>query len=105
MFPAKASNQVLLNYFYLRVLTSVSQCLFTQGSENGENFLQMVRYDGMTHISVLVDWGSNPGIHVVDVTGWANDQGGTSVNDGLAATRAGHSLSIDGNAKGGLESS
>lgn len=51
----------------------------------------------MTHISILVGCSANPGIHVVDVTGWANDQGGASVNDGLAATRAGHGLSIDGN--------
>lgn len=57
----------------------------------------MVRYDDMTHFSILVGWGSNPGIQVVDVTGWANNQGGTSVNDGQAATRTGHSLSIDGN--------
>ena len=51
----------------------------------------------MTHFSILVGWGSNPGIHVADVAARANNQGGASVNDGLAATRAGNNLSIDGN--------
>lgn len=63
----------------------------------GKIYFKMVWYDGMTHLSVLVGWSSNPGIHVIDVTGWTNDQGGTGVNDGLAATSAGHGLSIDGN--------
>ncbi len=73
------------------------ECLFTLGAENGENLLQMVWYDGITHISVFVGWGSNPGIHVADLSAWADDLGGTGVNDGLAATTAGHSLSIDDN--------
>lgn len=52
----------------------------------------------MTHFSGLVGIASNPGIQVVDFIGWTYNQGGASVDDGLAATRTGHSLSIDGNA-------
>lgn len=85
-----------MNIFIWGIWRQSRNCLLTLGSENGENLLQMLRYDGMTHLSILVGCGSNPGIHVVDVIGWANNLGGTSVNDGLAATSAGHSLSIDG---------
>lgn len=96
-FQLKQVTKSWLIVFIWEFWRQSTKCLFTLGSENGENLLQTVWYNGMTHISVLVGWGSNPGVHVVDVTSWANDQGGTSVNDGLAATRAGHGLSIDGN--------
>ena len=49
-----------------------------------------------THISVLVGARSHPGVHVADVTGGPNDQGGTSVNDGLATTVARHWVTVDG---------
>lgn len=96
-FQLKQVTKSCLIIFIWEFWRQSINCLFTLGSENGETLFQMVRYDGMTHISVLVGWGSNPGIHVVDVICWADDQGGTSVNDGLATTRASHSLSIDGN--------
>lgn len=51
----------------------------------------------VTYLSILVGGGTNPGVNVVDVTVWASNEGGTSVNDGLATTRAGHSLTIDSN--------
>ena len=45
----------------------------------------------------LTSGGSNMGIHAVYVIGWANNEGSACVNDSLAATITGHSLSIDGN--------
>lgn len=50
----------------------------------------------MTHISVLAGLSSNPAIEIVDVIGWTNNLGGTSVDDGLAPAGAGYSLSVDG---------
>ena len=50
----------------------------------------------MTHISVLVGARSHPGVHVADVAGGPNDQGGASVNDGLATTVARHWVTVDG---------
>ncbi len=81
--------------------------MFTLRSESGDNLLWIIWCDGMTHLSIFIGWGSNPGVNVGNVTGWANNLGGTSVNDGLAATRAGLGISIDldamrRNRKGGI---
>lgn len=93
----QVTKSFLIIFFWEFWRQSIKVCLLWV-QKMGEKLLHMVWCDGMTHLSVLVGWGSNPGVHVVDVTVWANDQGGTSVNDGLAATRAGHGLSVDGNA-------
>lgn len=41
----------------------------------------------MTHCSVLVGWSSKPCIHAAEVTGGANNKGGSSVNDVLAQSK------------------
>lgn len=51
----------------------------------------------VTHISVLVDGGSGPVVHVFDVIGWTDDQGGASIYDSLTTTIASHCFAVDGN--------
>lgn len=75
--------------------------MFTLDSENGENVVHMVRCDGVTHFSVAVGGSSDPSVDVADVAARADNQGGTCVDDGLAAARAGHSLPVNGDAARG----
>jgi hypothetical protein len=51
----------------------------------------------VTHISVLVDGGSGPVVHVFDVIGWTDDHGGASIYDSLTTTIASHGVAVDGN--------
>ena len=41
--------------------------------------------------------GSNIVVHVVNSIGWADNERSAGVNDSMAATITGHSLSVDGN--------
>lgn len=52
----------------------------------------------VTHISILVSGGSDPAVHVADVSGWPNDQGGAGIYDSLTPTIASHCVAVDGNA-------
>ena len=48
-------------------------------------------------VSHVAGAGSNPGIDVVYAVAWTNNERSAGVNDGITATRTGHSLSIDSN--------
>lgn len=93
VFQLKQLSESHLIIFISKFWRQGLKCLFTLGSEKGENLC----HDGMTHISWLVGWASNPAIQIVDVSGWTNNLGGASVDDGLAPARAGYSLPVDGN--------
>lgn len=84
--PKSNSFETQCNRQYLRNDFHSSQ----QGGEKGQSHV--------THISILVCGGSHPGVHVADVAGGPNDQGGPGVDDGLAPTRARHHVTVDGHA-------
>ena len=65
--------------------------ILTQGLKSSQD------NKNVSHHSILVSGGANLGIHAVYVIGWTNNEGSAGVNDSLTATRAGHSLPIDGN--------
>lgn len=90
------TNAVLLRLFSfdgvdVRLL---KVCLLygSQARVGGRALLQRV---GVTHFSVLVARGSKPGAQTVDVSSGADDEGGARVDDGLAAARTAHSLTVD----------